>query len=113
VDDSWRDASYAADQSKPFTKITGTLKLEPAGADGQARYALLRGQVHLAKGDETESAFEGTMEAVLSCRLETLQVQAVQGVVQGTYHYRIRGTQEIPLITALESRPEWRAPTTK
>src|SRR5262245_33733448 len=55
-----------ADQSKPFTRISGSLKLEPAGADRAGRYALLRGKIKWAKGDDKESAFEGTLQAVLT-----------------------------------------------
>lgn len=99
-------AIRTVDQKKPFTKITGSLKLEQAGGDEQGRYALLRGDVRLAKGDETESAFEGTVEAVLTYRPDSSQVRSVRGVVQGNYVYRIRGTQRIPLIAAIESRPD-------
>src|SRR5262249_37855558 len=49
----------AADEKKLFQKFSGTLKLEPAGSDGKNRHATLRGKVSLAKGGDTESAFEG------------------------------------------------------
>jgi hypothetical protein len=99
----------AADQKKPFTKITGALKLEPAGADEQGRYALLRGEVKLAKGDERESAFEGTLQAVLTYGLDTREVKSVRAVGEGDYFYRElrgRGTQRMPMVVAIESRPE-------
>jgi hypothetical protein len=99
----------AADQKKPFTKITGTLKLEPAGADKQRRYALLRGEVKLAKGDEQESAFEGTLQAVLTYGLDAPEVKSARAVGEGAYLYRElrgRGTQRMPMVVAIESRPE-------
>lgn len=99
-------AIRTVDQRKPFTKIAGSLTLQPAGSDAQARYALLRGKVSLAKGDETESAFEGTLQAVLTYGPDTPDVQSIQGIVEGDYLYRIRGTQAIPLIAAVESRPD-------
>jgi hypothetical protein len=98
-----------ADQRKPFTQITGTLQLEPAGADKHSRYALLRGKVKLAKGDEKESAFEGNLQAVLTYGLQSPEVQSVRAVGEGDYLYRElrgRGTQRMPLVVAIESRPE-------
>jgi hypothetical protein len=99
-------AIRTVDQSKPFTKMSGSLKLEPAGADRQRRYALLRGEVRLAKGDDTQSAFEGTLQAVLTYRRDSPEVRSLRAVVEGDYVYRIRGTQRIPLMAAIESRPE-------
>ena len=95
-----------ADQSKPFTKISGSLKLEPAGADKTGRYALLRGKIRLAKGNDNESAFEGTLQAVLTYGLAAPEVKSVRAVVEGDYLYRLRGTQRMPLVAVVESRPE-------
>lgn len=95
-----------ADEQKRFRKFSGTLKLEPAGSDKKFRYALLRGKVRLAKGDETESEFEGEFRAVLSYRPNAPEVRAVRGVVEGTYQYRTRGTNPQKLRVAIESRPE-------
>jgi hypothetical protein len=64
----------AADEQKRFHKFTGTLTLEPAGADVKFRYALLRGKVRLAKGGDTESTFEGEFEAVLTYGREATEV---------------------------------------
>ena len=94
------------DEQKRFRKFSGTLKLEPAGSDKKFRYALLRGKVRLAKGDETESEFEGEFEAVLSYRADAPDVQSMRGVVDGTYLYRLRGTSPQKLRAAIESRPE-------
>ena len=88
-------AIRTADQSKPFTSITGTLDLTPV----DATTALLRGPVRLSKG-EGASEFEGTVEAVLTYPGPTLR-----GTVDGTYVYRLRGEQRIPLTAAIESRP--------
>jgi hypothetical protein len=95
-----------ADQSKPFSKISGSLRLEPAGADKAGRYALLRGKFQLAKGDDKESAFEGTLQAVLTYGLDAPGVKSVRAVVEGDYLYRLRETQRMPLVAAIESRPE-------
>jgi hypothetical protein len=96
----------AADEKKPFQKFSGTLKLEPAGSDDKCRYALLRGKVVLAKGGDSESAFEGQLEMVLTYRPDAAEVQSVRGVVEGTYLYRTRGTSPQKLRVAIESRPE-------
>jgi hypothetical protein len=95
-----------ADQSKPFTSISGSLRLEPAGADKAGRYALLRGKIKLAKGDDTESGFEGTLQAVLTYGPDAPQVKSVRAVVEGDYLYRLRKTQRMPLVATIESRPE-------
>lgn len=96
----------AADEQKRFQKFSGTLTLEPAGSDDKFRYALLRGKVRLAKGGDTESAFDGELEAVLTYRRDAPEVQSVRGVVEGIYLYRTRGTSPQKLRTAIESRPE-------
>jgi hypothetical protein len=96
----------AADEKRPFQKFSGTLKLEPAGADDTFRYALVRGPVQLAKGGEAESAFEGQIEVVLKYRPDAAEVQSVRGVIEGTYLYRTRGTSREQLRVAIESRPE-------
>jgi hypothetical protein len=96
----------AADEKKPFRKFSGTLKLEPAGSDDTFRYAVLRGKVLLAKGDDTESAFEGQIEVVLTYPKDVAEVRSVRGVVEGTYLYRTRGTSREKLRVAIESRPE-------
>jgi hypothetical protein len=94
------------DQRKVFTQITGTLRLEPAGTDKTGRYALLRGKFQLAKGNDQESAFEGTLQAVLTYGLDAREVKSVRAVVEGDYLYRLRGTQRMPLVAVVESRPE-------
>jgi hypothetical protein len=81
------------------------LTLEPAGSDRNARYALLRGNVRLAKGGDAESAFEGELEGLLTYRREAAEVVSVRGVVEGTYLYRMRGTSREKLSVAIESRP--------
>jgi hypothetical protein len=96
----------AADEQKRFRKFGGTLTLEPAGSDDKFRYALLRGKVRLGKGSDAESAFEGELEAVLTYRRDKAEVQAVRGVVEGTYLYRTRGTSREKLRAAIESRPD-------
>lgn len=99
-------AIRTADQSKPFKKITGTLKLEAAGSDGKARTAILRGTVTLARGEETESAFEGTFEAVMTYPADAAELRSLRGVVEGVYTYRQRGAIEVKMTAALESRPD-------
>jgi hypothetical protein len=95
-----------ADQRKAFTQITGTLRLEPAGADKTGRYALVRGKIKVAKGDDQESAFEGTLQAVLTYGLAAPEVKTVRAVVEGDYLYRLRATQRMPLVAVVESRPD-------
>ena len=99
-------AIRAADEQKRFQKFDGTLKLSPAGSDGNFRYALLRGRIRLAKSDDTESAFEGELQAVLTYPSDTAGVHSLRGIVEGTYLYRTRGTSRELLRVAIESRPE-------
>jgi hypothetical protein len=99
-------AIRTVDESKRFQHFSGTLQIEPAGSDGSLRYALLRGRARLAKGDDTESAFEGELQAVLTYGPDTPAVRSVRGVVEGVYLYRIRGTNPLKLRAAIESRPE-------
>jgi hypothetical protein len=96
----------AADEQKRFQKFSGMLKLEPAGSDDMFRRALLHGKVRLEKENDTESAFEGEIEVVLTYRLDAAEVHSVRGVVEGTYLYRTRTTSRERLRVAIESRPE-------
>jgi hypothetical protein len=95
-----------ADQRQPFTRVSGSLRLEPAGADKAGRYALLRGKIKLAKGGDKESAFEGTLQAVLTYGPDAPGVRSVRAVVEGDYLYRLRETRRMPLVAAVESRPD-------
>jgi hypothetical protein len=104
-------AIRASDQSRPFEKFTGTLTLEPAGADKDARYALLRGKVVLSKKDESQSSFEGKLEAVVRYDPTGPKVRKLCGVLEGEYLYREPGRQpgamqRIALRAAIQSRPD-------
>lgn len=99
-------AIRAADEAKRFQTFSGKLTLQPAGGEGDSRYAVLRGAIRLTKGNETESAFEGNLELVLTYRRDAPEVKSVRGIVQGHYVYRVRQTQRIALEAAVESRPE-------
>lgn len=99
-------AIRTADQSKPFQAVSGALKLRPAGTGAKARYAILSGEFRLAKGADTDSAFEGKLEAVVTYAPDQAEARSVRGVVEGTYLYRQRGEQSIKLSAAIESRPE-------
>ncbi len=98
------------DQQIPFRKVTGALKLEPAGSSGGSRYGLLKGAILLTKGEgpaaDGESAFEGTLRAVVTYPRGGSDVQSLRGVIDGFYMYRIRGEIPMPLRVAIESRPE-------
>ena len=97
----------SGEANRPYTRITGSLKLEPAGADKQGRYALLRGAFKMAKGDDEQPAFEGTVQAVLTYRLNAAEVRSVRAVVEGNYLYRNGKTHRpMPIVAAVESRPE-------
>lgn len=95
-----------ADESKRFQEFAGTLRLEPSHSDEKFRHAVLRGDVRLAKEDDTQSAFEGTLEAVLSYRPDSPEVHSVRAAVEGVYIYRVRTTSEQRLRVAIESRPD-------
>ncbi len=100
-----------ADQQIPFRKMTGELKLEPAGSSGESRYGLLQGAILLSKGEEgpaadAKSSFQGTLRAVLTYPRGGADVQSLRGVIDGFYNYRIRGDIPMPLRVTIESRPE-------
>ncbi|HEY6167213.1 MAG TPA: hypothetical protein VI454_04180 [Verrucomicrobiae bacterium] len=99
-------AIRTVDQKVPFRPITGSLKLEPAGADDRFRYAVLRGDVRLQKDGASQSGYEGRIEAMLTYARGSPDVKSVRGVVEGTYLYRVRGSEPIKLNAAIESRPE-------
>ncbi len=98
-------AIRTADESKRFQKFEGSLVLEPTGRDDTSRHALLRGEIHLSKGSESQSEFEGKFEAVLTYRLNSPHLQSVRAVVEGVYLYRQRGTNPQKLRAVIESRP--------
>src|SRR5262249_3856947 len=81
-------------------------RLEPAGTDKGNRYALLRGEIRLAKGNDKESAFEGTLQLVVTYRLDGPEVRSVRGVIEGDFVYRTQGGKRLPLRAAIESRPD-------
>ena len=60
----------------------------------------------MAKGDEKGSAFEGTLQAVLTYGPDAPGVKSVRAVVEGDYLYRLRETRRMPLVAAVESRPD-------
>lgn len=98
-------AIRTADQSKPYKTVTGKFKLRAAGADEKTRYAILGGEFRMTKGDDGDSAFEGSLGAVLTYAKDKPEMATLRGAVDGVYLYRQRGEQRIPLAAALESRP--------
>ena len=62
--------------------------------------------VRLAKSDDTESTFEGELQAVVSYQRNSPDVVSVRGVVEGIYVYRQRGASPQKLKAAIESRPK-------
>ena len=93
-------------ESKRFQKFNGKLTLEPAGADKDRRYALLHGTVRLTKGTDNGSTFEGTIQLVITYRLDAPEVKSVRGIVAGEFVYQTTRTLRLPLKAAIESRPE-------
>jgi hypothetical protein len=103
-------AIRAVDALVPFRTITGRLKLEPSGSDEKFRYAVLHGPVQLTKdavrNGDTDSAFEGTIQAVVTYPRDVSRVASLRGVIDGVYLYRVRGERAVKLSAAIESRPE-------
>ena len=96
-----------ADQSKPFKRVTGSLRWTPVETDSSSRVALLRGPIRLSRGGEEDSSFEGTVRVALMYGSDAPGVRSIRGVVEGTYLYRPRGrTVEFTVRAAIESRPE-------
>ena len=98
-------AIRSVDANQPFTKFIGKLRLEPAGADKDTRYALLRGEVQMEKAAGGGSSFEGNLEAVLTYDVSSSKVKSVRAVIEGDYLYRQRDLQRMPMRAAIESRP--------
>lgn len=108
---NWLEQIYppairSVDANQPFTKFTGSLRLEPAGCDKNRRYALLRGPVNMSKQRESQSSFEGNLQAVLTYDLVSPEVRSIRGVVEGDYLYRQRNLERLSMVAAIESRPE-------
>jgi hypothetical protein len=92
-------AIRTADQKKPFKTCTGKLKLRKI----DAKTAHLGGEFRLTKGDEGESAFEGSLGMVITYRDGK---PSLRGTIDGVYLYRLRETQRMRMAAAIESRPD-------
>lgn len=96
------------EQSGPFQKVSGTLKLEPAGISGETRQAILRGKIKMDWESAEKRSLDGVLEAVLSYRLNVADLISLRGVVEGTYErpdpVQTR-SRTIRIQAALESRP--------
>ena len=92
-----------------FEKISGTLQLQPAGADPQFRYALLRGNVHFVLDNESATAYQAKLEMVLRYDRTSPELQSVRGVMEGTFprqDRRGRTVETVRMTAAIESRPK-------
>src|SRR5262249_1313839 len=79
-----------AGQEIPFKRVSGLLKLEPAGSDDKFRYTLLYGRVLLQRGERDEggrelSSFTGTLSTVITSSRGASDVQSLKGIIEGTY----------------------------
>jgi hypothetical protein len=98
-------AIRTVEQSKPFKRAEGTLKMEQASQGGQERRALLRGPVQLTREGGSDPAFKGICAAVIFYGPGG-EIRSIKGFVEGIYIYRHRGAVEYQVSAALESRPE-------
>jgi hypothetical protein len=98
-------AIRTVEQSKPFKRAQGTLKMQQASQGGKERRALLRGSVQLTREGGSEPAFKGTCDVVIFYGAGG-EIRSIKGFVEGVYIYRLRGAVEYQVSAALESRPE-------
>ncbi len=85
----------------------GTLSLAPAGADGELRFAVLRGEVRLTDEGPDDFSYKGTLKVVLTYRRSESKVHSLRGVFEGNYtrhDRRHNRTRNLPLQAAFESR---------
>lgn len=90
-------------------EVSGTLKLEPAGADKTFRYAVLSGEVRLVLADRTKVTHTGKLEMLLTYPLDTETVGSMQAVYEGIYPEtdpKQSRTTSRKFVAAIESRPE-------
>ncbi len=86
----------------------GTLTLEPAGANGKTRYALLRGQVKLTDEGKDGFSFAGTLALVLEYAADSNAVKSLRGTFAASYPRYDRAQDrkhQLPLTAVFESLP--------
>lgn len=91
-----------------IAEAEGTLTLEPAGADGRTRYALLGGKVRLTDEGSDGFSFDGTFTAVLTYDPSHPSPRSLRGTFEAVYprQDRARGVvRRFPLTAILESLP--------
>ena len=91
-----------------IAKTDGTLALEPAGSDGHARYALIRGKVRLTDEGPDGFSFDGAFAAVLTYEPGNSSPRSLRGTFEAVYprEDRARGVvRRFPLTAVLESLP--------
>ncbi len=74
----------AMDVVIPWKEIRGSLKWEPAGADGRYRFAVIRGPVEMTKKEGTFRA-DGTIQAVACYLADRPELHAIRGAINVSY----------------------------
>ncbi len=92
-----------------FEKITGTLQLQPAGADAQSRYAILRGDVQFVLDNESATGYQAKLEMVLRYDRTSPELQTVRGIMEADFPRQDRfgrTVETVRMTAAIESRPK-------
>lgn len=93
-----------------FRSITGTLTFQPAGADKEFRYALVRGPVAFVLDNEFALRYQGQLELVLKYRQDSPDVVMLRGALTAKVpRQEFKGPRTVEYVTmtaAIESRPE-------
>lgn len=92
-----------------FKRIAGTLRLRPAGADAESRYAVLQGRVEFALDNRSATLYEGDLEIVLSYSPTSGELVSLRGVLEADFPRQDlhgRTVETVRMTAAIESRPK-------
>jgi len=96
-------------RSGQVKSVSGTLRLVAAGSKDRKRYATLQGDVRMTMDDGQDTAFNGTLEAVITYGATGTALASFRGVYVGIYpkpdRHR-RRPMEIGLRAVIESVPK-------
>lgn len=93
-----------------FRSITGTLTIQPAGADREFRYAIVQGTIDFALDNEFAMRYQGPLELVLKYRHDSPDVATLRGTLTAKVpRQEFKGPRTVEYVTmtaAVESRPD-------
>ena len=91
-----------------FRQITGELKLRPAGADREFRYAVLEGKVWFVLDNQMKTSYQATLAVVVGYGPDNAAPVMVRGVCETIFPRQDpsgRVVEAVTMSAAIESRP--------